>query len=136
MEFLPFFLILFATVLFSTAFQRFHLPWVLALIASGMAVGPYGFNLVTINPTISFMGSIGLIFLMFMAGLETELSSFREFGKKIITIAFINGFIPGLVGIGVGFLFGYPLVSSLLLGIIFMSSSVAVIIPALEENGL
>jgi len=136
MEFLPFFLILLATVLFSNAFQRFHLPWVLALIVSGMVVGPHGLHLVTLNPTIEFMGSIGLIFLMFMAGLETELSSFREFGKGIFLIAFTNGIFPALVGVGVGMFFGYPLIASLLLGIIFMSSSVAVIIPALEENGL
>ena len=136
MSFLPFFLILLVSVLFSGAFRRFHLPWVLALIVAGMTVGPHGFALFELSSEIEFMGQVGLIFLMFMAGLETELSSFREFGKGILIIVLLNGLIPLGVGFGIGLLFGFPLVSALLLGIIFMSSSVAVIIPALEETGL
>lgn len=136
MDFFPFFLILLASVLFSSAFRKFHLPWVLALIAAGMAVGPHGLELVELNPAIVFMGDVGLIFLMFMAGLETNLSSFKEFGKGIVLIALTNGLIPLLVGFLIGEVFGFSLISSLLLGIIFMSSSVAVVIPALEESGL
>jgi len=136
MSFLPFFLILLVSVLFSGAFRRFHLPWVLALIVAGMTVGPHGFALFELSSEIEFMGQVGLIFLMFMAGLETELSSFREFGKGILIIVLLNGLIPLGVGFGIGLLFGFPLVSALLLVIIFMSSSVAVIIPALEETGL
>jgi Kef-type K+ transport system membrane component KefB len=135
-NFLPFFLILLAGVLFSSAFKRFHLPWVLALIVAGIVVGPHGAGFVESNSTIEFMGSIGLIFLMFMAGLETQLSSFREFGKNIIIIALLNGMIPFGVGFGIGLLFGFSYIASLLLGAIFMSSSVAVILPALEEVGL
>lgn len=136
MNLFPFFLILLVSVLFSSAFRKFHLPWVLALIAAGMVVGPHGLELVELNPAIIFMGDVGLIFLMFMAGLETNLSSFKEFGKGIVFIALTNGLIPLLVGFLIGELFGFSTVSSLLLGIIFMSSSVAVIIPALEESGL
>lgn len=136
MSFLPFFLVLLVSVIFSSAFRRFHLPWVLALIVAGMTVGPFGFGFVELNPVIEFMGSIGLIFLMFMAGLETQLSSFREFGKGILVLSLLNGLIPLGVGFLIGILFGFKLVSALLLGIIFMSSSVAVIIPALEETGL
>jgi len=112
------------------------LPWVLALIVGGLVVGPSGFNVVTINPTIEFLGQIGLIFLMFMAGLETKLSSFREFGKDIAWISFLNSLIPFAVGYSIGFFFGFDIIASLLLGIIFMSSSIAVIIPTLESTGL
>ena len=136
MQFLPFFLILLVSALFSSAFRKFHLPWVLALIVAGIAVGPYGFELVELTPVIKFMGDIGLIFLMFMAGLETRLSSFREFGKGILLITVLNGLLPFIVGFIVGITFGFAPLSAVLLGIIFMSSSVAVIIPALEETGL
>lgn len=136
MDFLPFFLVLLVSVLFSGAFRRFHLPWVLALIVAGISIGPHGFDVVEMTPTMQFMGEIGLIFLMFMAGLETQLSSFREFGKGIFIVSILNGLVPLVTGFAIGMLFGFPLLSSALLGIIFMSSSVAVIIPALEETGL
>ncbi len=136
MDFLPFFMVLLATVLFSSAFRRFHLPWVLALILAGITIGPHGLALVELNPTIEFLGQVGLIFLMFMAGLETQLSSFREFGHKILLLALLNGAIPLGVGFMIGVLFDFPLISSILLGVIFMSSSVAVIVPALEETNL
>jgi len=136
MEFLPFFLVLLAIVLFSAAFRQFHLPWVLALIVGGIAIGPHGFEIVTLNPTIEFMGKIGLIFLMFMAGLEVKLSSFREFGKGIAGLALINGLVPFIVGFGIGYFFSFGLIAAFLLGIIFMSSSIAVVIPSLEASGI
>ena len=135
-ELLPFFLILLATVLFAAAFRRFHLPWVLALITAGMFVGPYGFAVATVTPTISFLSQIGLIFLMFMAGLETKFDSFKQLKYDIAWFSTLNGLIPFVVGVAVGHLFGFPLTASLLLGTIFMSSSIAVIIPTLESLGL
>ena len=136
MEFLPFFLILLVGVLFSSIFGRFHLPWVFALIVAGIVIGPQGLGLVEINPTIEFLGQIGLVFLMFMAGLETKFSSFREFGKGIAWSSFLNAFIPFTVGYSIGFFFGFDVMASLLLGVIFMSSSIAVIIPTLAGAGI
>ena len=136
MEFLPFFLILMASVLFSTTFRKFHLPWVIALIVAGIVIGPHGLRIVELNPTIDFMGQIGLIFLMFMAGLEVKFSHFREFRKGVAGLALINGIVPFLVGFGIGYFFDFGLLASTLLGIIFMSSSIAVIIPSLEANGV
>lgn len=133
MEFLPFFLILIVGVLFSGLFRKFNLPWVLALIISGIIMGPQGIGLLEHNETIEFIGQIGLIFLMFMAGLETKISSFRNFGKSVIKISFLNATIPFVVGYIIGFYFEFGTFASLLLGIIFMSSSIAVIVPTLES---
>lgn len=136
MEYLPFFIVLMVSVLFALAFRKFHLPWVLALITAGIVIGPHGFSFVEINPTIEFIGETGLILLMFMAGLETKLSSFREFGKGIAWLSALNAVIPFAVGFLVALIFGYGYLSALMLGIIFMSSSIAVIIPTLESTGL
>lgn len=136
MDFLPFFIVLIASVLFSVAFRRFHLPWVLALISAGIVFGPHGFGLVTTNPTIDFISQIGLILLMFMAGLETKLSSFKDFKSDIAWLSILNGIIPFAVGFGIGHAFGFEPFASLLLGTIFMSSSIAVIVPSLEAIGL
>jgi len=136
MEFLPFFLILLATVLFAAAFRRFHLPWVLALITAGVFIGPYGFGVAEVTPTLSFLSEIGLIFLMFMAGLETKFDSFKKLKYDIGWLSALNSLIPLAAGVGLGYLFGFSLIASLLIGIIFMSSSIAVIIPTLESLNL
>lgn len=133
-QLLPFFLILFTSVFFSELFNRLHLPWVIALIIAGMVIGPYGLGIFAPSETIEFLSQIGLVFLMFMAGLETQLSSFKESKVKISLIAFFNGAIPFLAGFGIGQIFTYSLQTSLLLGIIFVSSSLAVVIPSLERT--
>ncbi|MCF7815621.1 MAG: cation:proton antiporter [Candidatus Pacebacteria bacterium] len=135
-EFYPFFLALFAGVFFSMLSRRTHIPWVVALIIGGIILGPNAFNLLTINPTIEFIGQIGLIFLMFMAGLETKFSNFNGFGGKLFLLAFINGAVPFVIGVGIGMALGYGLMTSLVLGVVFISSSIAVVIPSLETHKL
>ena len=134
--FLPFFLVLFASVFSSIFFRKLHLPWVVALIIGGVVIGPTGFDVFVQTPVMEFFGQVGLIFLMFMAGLETNLSNFKSFGGKFSWLAFINGLIPFLVGYGVTQYFGYSTATSVLVGAIFVSSSVSVVIPALESSGI
>lgn len=136
MTFITFFLLILVTVAFSTVFRQFQLPWVLAVITAGILIGPSGFEVVEMNDTLAFLGEIGLIFLMFIAGLETRLSAFTAFKRETGIVAVLNGFIPFVVGVTVGYLFGFTLLASVLLGIIFMSSSIAVIVPILESKGI
>ena len=133
---LPFFLVLFAGVFFSVFFRRLHLPWVVILILGGIIIGPHATGIFEPNPTVEFLGQIGLVFLMFMAGMEIKLAVFRESKGRVFGLAFINATIPFLVGIGIGFLFGYGWIVALLLGIIFVSSSIAIVIPSFEANNL
>lgn len=136
MDFLPFFLVLLAGIIFSSIFRRFHLPWVVGLIIAGIAFGPHGLAWLEVTPVITFMGQVGLVFLMFMAGLETKLSSFKELGRTSLSLAILNGLVPFVVGFGIGMLFGLSVLASLLLGAVFISSSIAVIVPTLELQGL
>ena len=135
-EFYPFFLIVFSGVFFSMLSIRTHIPWAVMLIVGGIVAGPSGFDIISINPTIDFIGQIGLIFLMFMAGLETKFSHFGGFKKSLLLLPFINGLIPFLVGVTVTWLLGYEPLTALIVGIIFVSSSVAVVIPTLDVSGV
>lgn len=134
--FYPFFLIVFSGVFFSMLSIRTHIPWAVMLIIGGIVFGPSFLNVISINPTIDFIGQIGLIFLMFMAGLETKLSRFSIIKNGLLFLAFVNGFIPFVIGVGVVWLLGYELMTALIIGIIFVSSSVAVVIPSLEVSGI
>ena len=73
---------------------------------------------------------------MFMAGLETKFSSFNGFKKQLVFLSFINSVIPLVVGVLIALAFGYSMTIALLVGVIFVSSSIAVVIPSLEKFGI
>ncbi|MEX0689888.1 MAG: cation:proton antiporter, partial [Candidatus Paceibacterota bacterium] len=135
-QLIPFFIILFVGVFFSGVFKKLNLPWVLALIVGGIIVGPFALGLFEPNETIEFISQIGLVFLMFMAGLETKFSIFKEHSKQIIELAALNGLIPFLAGLGVGMFLGLEFIPALFVGIVFLSSSVSVAVPSLEDSGI
>lgn len=135
-EFVTFLIILAAGLFFSEVFKRLHIPYVVALLLAGIVVGPLGLNVVELTPQILFLGSIGAVFLMFMAGMEVRTDVLARMGWKLAILALMNGIIPAIVGFSVTFLFGYDLMASMIVGTIFISSSIAVIIPSLEENKL
>jgi len=133
---LPFFVILISGLIFSEIFKRLHLPYVTALIIAGILIGPLFLNLIQVDETVSFIGSIGVVFLMFITGSEVKWASFQKMGKDIIFLSFLNGAIPFITGFGIGWFFGYDFFTSIVLGTVFLSSSIAVIIPSLESNKL
>jgi Kef-type K+ transport system membrane component KefB len=132
----PFFIVLFAGVFFSGFFKRFHLPWAVALLVGGILIGPHGAGIFEINETIDFIGQLGLIFLMFMAGLESRFSEFSGPKKGLFFLSFVNGFIPFVAGLALGNFLGLSGEASILVGIVFVSSSIAVVIPSLESSRL
>lgn len=135
-EFYPLFFVLLASVLLSVLVRRIHVPWVVGLIVGGILVGPHSLNLIHVTPTVDFLAQIGLVFLMFMAGLETKMSNFQHFRGQLLFLSFINGIVPFAVGMGIALAFGFSMTVALLIGIVFVSSSIAVVIPSLEKFGL
>jgi len=135
-ELLSFLVLISAGLFLSEIFRRFHLPYVIGLIIAGILIGPYGMSILRLNGTIDFLGTIGLVFLMFMAGLGIKSSSIIRLKGKVARISLLNGAIPFAVGFLIGNYFGYGFLASMLLGIIFISSSIAIIIPSLEANRL
>jgi Kef-type K+ transport system membrane component KefB len=135
-QFFSFFVVLFVGVFFSALFGRLHLPWVIALIVGGAIAGPNGFGWFVPDDSLRFLGEIGLIFLMFMAGLETQLGSFQKERKSIALVSILNAGIPFAAGVAVAIWFGYSLSAALLLGVVFVSSSIAIIIPSLEAHNI
>jgi Kef-type K+ transport system membrane component KefB len=77
-----------------------------------------------------------MIFLMLSAGLETDFTKISKLKKKIFFMAGLNGIVPFTTGFLITYFFGYSLLESLLIGIIFVSSSVALIVPTLRGAGI
>ena len=135
-ELTSFLLVILAGVVFSALFNRLHLPWVVALIIAGIVIGPHGAAVFEPTAEIEFFAEIGLVFLMFMAGLETRLSSLSELKRDVGRLFLINGLFPFTAGLAIAITLGLDPIPALLLATVFISSSIAVVVPAFEENHL
>jgi Kef-type K+ transport system membrane component KefB len=134
MEYFLLFLIwIAAAFFFPVVLRRFQIPWVTAVIFAGMILGPYGLNVVNTGEVMNFLATIGLVFLMFTAGLDTKFSVLKKAGKEVVTFSLVNLGIPFSTGILVGTYLGLNFFSSLVLGVCFSSSSVGLIVPMLKE---
>ena len=128
-------IILFLGLIVPEIFKKtLHLPFVTSIIIIGSIFGPYGLNLIESNEVIEFFGFLGFTFLMFMAGMNTHMKKLKKSIKTIGTLAIINACIPLATGIIIGRIFGYSWMTSLLLGTIFTSSSVAIIISFMKSG--
>lgn len=130
---LIFLIIVTAGLVFTELSSRFNVPYVTALIVAGIVFGKSGLGLIEQNSEISFLGNIGVIFLMFLAGASIDLTTLKNQRKEIITSAALNGLIPFLTGFGITYIISQNIQLSLIIGIIFISSAIAVVIPTLEN---
>ncbi len=131
-----FFIVLLAALLFPLLLRGLHIPWVIALIVAGIFLGPSGLELVVEDPVLQFLSQIGIVFLMFMAGLETGFDRLMSLGKESFSIGAANGLIPFAVGVLITLGFGYGFEAAMVVGAVFMSSSVAVVLPTLESRNM
>ena len=89
------FIILFAPILL----QRIKVPHIIGLILAGTLVGPYGLNLLQRDSSIVLFGTVGLLYIMFLAGLEIDLSEFRKNSGKILVFGFVTFVLPLSCGV-------------------------------------
>lgn len=127
------FIILTAGLLFPELFRKFKLPYVTSVILAGSILGPHGYDYVQSDEVIEFFGFLGSVFLMLMAGLEVKLSIFEKIKRKLYALSFMNALFPALIGFLVVQLLGFGLIESAIIAIVFISSSIAVVIPAIED---
>lgn len=128
--------ILFIGLIVPELAKKLKLPYITVLILLGAILGPNGFDYVQHNTIVDFFGFLGAAFLLLMAGLEAKLNQLQNLRKKIYVMSALNGLIPFAVGVAITKFFGYSWISSLLVGIVFFSSSFAIIIPILKSAKL
>lgn len=125
-------LILFLGLIAPDLFKKLKMPYVTSLIVLGAVLGPHGLNYLQSNEIVEFFGFLGSAFLLLMVGLEVKLSTLKEAKNKIYYLAAINGSIPFLVGFTITKAFGYSWLSAVFIGIVFFSSSFALLAPVLK----
>lgn len=110
------FIILFAPILL----QRIKVPHIIGLILAGTMVGPYGLNLLQRDSSIVLFGTVGLLYIMFLAGLEIDLSEFKKNRNKILVFGFATFALPLTFGaLASHYILGYSLTASVLLASMF-----------------
>jgi Kef-type K+ transport system membrane component KefB/mannitol/fructose-specific phosphotransferase system IIA component (Ntr-type)/nucleotide-binding universal stress UspA family protein len=102
-------------------FERMRIPGIIGLIVVGAAIGPNGLGLLARDETIVLLGTVGLLYLMFMVGLELDLHEFNRYRNRSIGFGTLSFAIPAAVGVTMGLVLGYSLLSALLLGSAFAS---------------
>ncbi|MBW2970763.1 cation:proton antiporter [Candidatus Woesearchaeota archaeon] len=120
--------ILFFGLVIPEFFKRFHIPLISSVIILGSILGPNGVRYFSSTEPIELFGLLGASFLMLMAGLEIKTVHFRQFEHKILLIAFINSVFPFVTGAVLMTLFGFGWQTSLMVGILFVSTSFTIII--------
>src|SRR5688500_11671943 len=97
-------------------FERLRIPGVIGLIVAGAVVGPNALHLLERGATIVLLGTVGLLYLMFMIGLELDLHDFNRYRARSLIFGSLSFAIPQAIGTAFAYFYGYGLWSSLLLG--------------------
>ncbi|UKJ83906.1 cation:proton antiporter (plasmid) [Priestia megaterium] len=108
-------------------------PSVLGKLLVGIVIGPSVLGLVTETETLKEFSQLGVILLMFIAGLETDVDEFKRTGKAS-TFVGVGGIVfPLLVGYLAGILLGLSTMQSWFLGLLLSATSVSISVQALKE---
>lgn len=95
---LVFAVILFIILLAPIVLKRLRLPGIIGLIISGIIIGPNGLHLIEKNSAVDLFSTIGLLYIMFIAGLELDLGEFRKNKYKSLVFGVLTFLIPIAIG--------------------------------------
>lgn len=128
-------IILGLSVLIILLFQRIKLPSILGFLITGILAGPHGLNLVKVSHEVELLSEIGIIFLLFVIGIEFSLKGLISIRKTVL----VGGFIQVVGTIAVTTFFAWqadiPLNSAIFLGFLIALSSTAIVLKMLQEQG-
>ncbi|MFI4991438.1 MAG: cation:proton antiporter [Solirubrobacterales bacterium] len=131
------FLVVFAVLLLGPVlFRRAGIPGIIGLLVGGYAIGPHGLSLIGAgNNTLPDLGQLGLLYLMFAAGVEIDLNLLLKYRRSAITFGLLTFILPFALGSLVGFALGWEALAALLLGSL-LASHTLITYPAIKEAGL
>jgi Kef-type K+ transport system membrane component KefB len=132
---LQFTVLLTAALIVRLTVERLHLPGLVGLLVMGMLLGPGGTAVLPREPVVELLGDVGLIYLMFVAGLEIDLDIVRENRRETMLFGVLAFSCSLLPAVAAGLLMGYPLKAALLLGTL-LSSHTLLAYPIIERLGL
>jgi len=115
--------------------ERLRLPGIIGLILAGVLVGPHGLGILERDNSIVLLGTVGLLFLMFLGGLETSLDDLKRNVDKPIIFGLATFSIPMILGTGMMLALGYSFWPAVLVASC-LASHTLVALPVVTKLGI
>lgn len=113
-------IVLFVILAIPLLFTRLRIPGIIGLILSGMILGPSGLNILESKGSIELLGTVGLMYLMFLAGLELDMQTFSKSRNRSLTFGALTFIVPLSIGYLVClWVLGFNQIASLLVASMF-----------------
>lgn len=134
-------LILLFTKLFGLMTARVHLPQVVGALIAGVLLGPSCFGILKESTFLTNTAEIGVIMLMFIAGIDTDINELKHTGPVACFIAVLGVFVPIFTCGGIYLIFFaknlefITLMKAAFLGVVFAATSVSITVETLNEMG-
>lgn len=126
------FIILFAPILFN----KLKIPPLIGLIIAGAIIGPHGLNLMLRDSSIILFGTVGLLYIMFLAGIEMDIANFKKNSGKSIVFGLYTFTVPMILGYIAGkYLINLSTQASILLASMFASHTL-IAYPIISRLGM
>ena len=86
-------IILFAPIIMG----KLRIPHIIGMVLAGVLIGPYGLNILERDSSFELFGKVGLLYIMFLAGLEMDMESVRKNSRRFLIFGVLTCFVPLLV---------------------------------------
>lgn len=133
---LIFAIVLMAIMLIPVLLRRTSIPPIVGMIVFGVVIGPYATNVLTNSDVMVLFGKVGLLYIMFLAGLEIEFVSFRKNSKPSIFFGLFTFIIPYVFGyFSAHYLLDFNFIQASLVGIL-LASNTLIAFPSASRLGI
>jgi Kef-type K+ transport system membrane component KefB len=133
---LIFSLLLFIILIAPILLGKIKIPGIVGFIIAGIMIGPNGFNILKKNSAIELFSTIGLLYIMFIAGIELDLAEFKKKKHKSFVFGFLTFAVPILIGFPVCYyLLEYSMLTSILTASMFATHTL-VAYPIVNKFGI
>lgn len=116
-------------------FQKIKVPSLLGFLLAGIIAGPYAFNLISSQHEVELLSEIGIIFLLFIIGIELSLKGLAAIKKTILLGGGMQVGGTILITAVISYFLGIPINSAVFIGFLFALSSTAIVLKILQEKG-
>ncbi|PWN67901.1 cation:proton antiporter [Chryseobacterium oncorhynchi] len=133
---LKFLLVLIIILAAPLLLNKIKVPHLLGLIIAGAIIGPNGFNVLSRDSSIVVTGTTGLLYIMFLAGLEIDMGDFKKNKWKSLTFGIYTFIVPFVLGyLGGYYLLHFSMLTSILFASLF-SSHTLIAYPLVSKLGI
>jgi len=115
--------------------KKCKLPEILGALVAGVIIGPVVLNIVQYDDNLKLLANLGVIMLMFLAGLETNVEHFKKAGFSSLIIALAGVIVPLVLGTLGAYLFFDNIWENVFIGVILTATSVSITVQTLKEMG-